>query len=167
MSEKISEKYGNDAELEYIRKTYNNYQIELKQENDSLRISMYNNQDFYESNFSTNYLQNKFEKRVPIQEIISEICQLIDERKIEIQGNKLILKRNQGNIELILGESFQSMTKLEEKIKLIGIISLSAIIFLFILFTLILTYSFNKKIKDLENFKIKEINERIKYKNKI
>ena len=163
MSEKISEKYGNDAELEYIRKTYNNNQIELKQENDSLRISMYNNQDFYESNFSTNYLQNKFEKRVPIQEIISEICQLIDERKIEIQGNKLILKRTQGNIELILGESFQSMTKLEEKIKLIGIISLSAIIFLFILFTLILTYSFNKKIKDLENSKIKEINERIKY----
>ena len=163
MSEKISEKYRNDTELEYIRKTYNNYQIELKQENDSLRISMYNNQDFYESNFSTNYLQNKFEKRVPIQEIISEICQLIDERKIEIQGNKLILKRNQGNKELILGESFQSMTKLEEKIKLIGIISLSAIIFLFILFTLILTYSFNKKIKDLENSKIKEINERIKY----
>ena len=124
---------------------------------------MYNNKVFYESNFSTNYLQNKFEKRVPIQEIISEICQLIDERKIEIQGNKLILKRNQGNKELILGESFQSMTKLEEKIKLIGIISLSAIIFLFILFTLILTYSFNKKIKDLENSKIKEINERIKY----
>ena len=163
MSEKISEKYRNDTELEYIRKTYNNYQIELKQENDSLRISMYNNQDFYKSTFSTNYLQNKFEKRVPIQEIISEICQLIDERKIEIQGNKLILKRNQGNKELILGESFQSMTKLEEKIKLIGIISLSAIIFLFILFTLILTYSFNKKIKDLENSKIKEINERIKY----
>ena len=163
MSEKISEKYGNDTELEYIRKTYNNYQIELKQENDSLRISMYNNQDFYESNFSTNYLQNTFEKKVPMKEIISEICQLIDERKIEIQGNKLILKRNQGNIELILGESFQSMTKLEEKIKLIGIISLSAIIFLFILFTLILTYSFNKKIKDLENSKIKEINERIKY----
>ena len=163
MSEKISEKYGNDAELEYIRKTYNNYQIELKQENDSLRISMYNNQDFYKSTFSTNDLQKKFKKRVSIQEIISEICQLIDERKIEIQGNKLILKRTQGNIELILRESFQSMTKLEEKIKLIGIISLSAIIFLFILFTLILTYSFNKKIKDLENSKIKEINERIKY----
>ena len=148
--------------LEYLKKTYNNYQIELNQEKDSLRISMYNNKVFYESNFSTNYLQNTFEKR-PIQEIISEICQLIDERKIEIQGNKLILKRNQGNKELILGESFQSMTKLEEKIKLIGIISLSAIIFLFILFTLILTYSFNKKIKDLENSKIKEINERIKY----
>ena len=163
MSEKISEKYGNDTELEYIRKTYNNYQIELKQENDSLRISMYNNKVFYESNFSTNYLQNTFEKRVPIQEIISEICQLIDERKIEIQGNKLILKRNQGNKELILGESFQPMTKLEEKIKLIGIISLSIIIFLFILFTLILTYSFNKKNKDLENSKIKEINERISY----
>ena len=163
MSEKISEKYGNDTELEYLKKTYNNYQIELNQEKDSLRISMYNNKVFYESNFSTNYLQNKFEKRVSIQEIISEICQLIDERKIEIQGNKLILKRNQGNKELILGESFQSMTKLEEKIKLIGIISLSAIIFLFILFTLILTYSFNKKIKDLENSKIKEINERIKY----
>ena len=148
--------------LEYLKKTYNNYQIELNQEKDSLRISMYNNKVFYESNFSTNYLQNTFEKR-PMKEIISEIYQLIDKRKIEIQGNKLILKRNQGNIELILGESFQSMTKLEEKIKLIGIISLSAIIFLFILFTLILTYSFNKKIKDLENSKIKEINERIKY----
>ncbi len=161
MSERISEKYGINTELEYLRKTYNNYQIELKQEKDSLRISMYNNQVFYESNFSTNYLQNKFEKRVPIKEIISEISQLIDERKIEIEGNKLILKRNQGNIELILEVSFQSLTNLEEKIKLIGIISLSIIIFLFILFTLILTYSFNKKIKDLENSKIKEINERV------
>ncbi len=161
MSERITEKYGNNTELEYIRKTYNNYQIELKQEKDSLRISMYNNQVFYEANFSTNYLQNKFEIRVPIKEIISEICQLIDERKIEIEGNKLILKRNQGNIELTLVESFQTITKLEEKIKLIGIISLSIIIFLFILFILILTYSFNKKIKDLENSKIKEINERV------
>ncbi len=149
--------------LEYIRKTYNNYQIELKQEKDSLRISMYNNQVFYEANFTTNYLQNKFEKRVPIKEIINEISRLINERKIEIEGNKLILKRNQGNIELTLGESFQTITKLEEKIKLIGIISLSIIIILFILFILILSYLFNKKIKDLENFKIKEINERISY----
>ena len=90
-------------------------------------------------------------------EIIQAIINLIDENKIDIQENTLIFKReNEEKSILELKNSFISIKNINKKINLIIIVSVSLLIGLVVMISLILSNEIEKKIKVMENSKIKE-----------
>ena len=106
-------------EVDKIQKIYNNYEITLKNEKDSLNIlvNQIGNPIIFESTFSNDELEEKFKEKKSIKEIINEISELIDREKIEIKDKLLILKKNVLIIELKLEISLDSLIKLENRIE--------------------------------------------------
>ena len=106
-------------EVDEIQKFYNNYEITLKNEKNSLNIlvNQIGNPIIFESTFSNDELEEKFKEKKSIKEIIKEISELIDREKIEIKDKLLILKKNDLIIELKLEISLDSFIKLENRIE--------------------------------------------------
>ena len=106
-------------EMDKIQKLYNNYEITLKNEKDSLNIlvNQISKSIIFESTFSNDELEEKFKEKKSIKEIINEISELIDREKIEIKDKLLILKKNDLIIELKLEISLDSLIKLENRIE--------------------------------------------------
>ena len=106
-------------EVDEIQKFYNNYEITLKNEKDSLTIlvNQIGKSIIFESTFSNDYLEEKFKEKKSIKEIINEISELIDREKIEIKDKLLILKKNDLIIELKLEISLDSLIKIENRIE--------------------------------------------------
>ncbi len=155
-----------------VAKMYNDYTIQLTKNNDSLIISIFNDSIHYHSVYSLDDLKDKFRNLInanTIDEIIQEISNLIDEKKIDIQENSLIFKReNEEKTALELKISFISITKFDnyinKKINSIIYVGIGLLIGLVLMISLILSIVIEKKITVIENSKIKEIDKRLKNK---
>ena len=157
----------NENNDEKFRTKCDDYTIQFKKKDDSLIISLYNKYILYKSVYSLKDLRNKFTNANTIDDIIQEIRNYSKENKIEIKKNEIIFKTNIP-IVLKLDISLKSITKFDnyitEKIKLIIIVSIISLIGLVIMISLILNNEIEKKIKIIENSKIKEIDKRLKNK---
>ena len=92
-----------------IRKSFNQYKIELITNQNSIVISIKSNSLFYKSNFNFQNLKQFFIGKNRIEEITEFICILIEHNRIKIEENDLYFKLillsslvNSPNIELIL-----------------------------------------------------------------
>ena len=157
----------NENNDEKFRTKRDDYTIQFKKKDDSLIISLYNKYILYKSVYSLKDLRNKFTNANSIDDIIQEIRNYRKENKIEIKKNEIIFK-TKIPIVLKLDISLKSITKFDnyitEKIKLIIIVSIISLIGLVIMISLILNNEIEKKIKIIENSKIKEIDKRLKNK---
>ena len=134
-------------EVDEIQKFYNNYEITLKNEKDSLNIlvNQIGNPIIFESTFSNDELEEKFKEKKSIKEIMNEISELIDKDKIEIKDKLLIIKKDDLIIELKLKISLDSLeNRIEQQFKIITVICIISMIFLICIFSLIIIYEINR-----------------------
>ncbi len=157
-------------EMDKIQKLYNNYEITLKNEKDSLNIlvNQIGKSIIFESTFSNDYLEEKFKEKKSIKEIINEISALIDEDKIEIKDKLLIINKNDLTIELKLKISLDSLeNRIEQQFKIITVICIISMICLICIFSLIMIYEINRNMNicdknyiEFDN-KLKDLNRKI------
>lgn len=127
-------------------KEFNKYTIKIIQKIDSIIILINQNKLLFQSKFNLNYLQS-FKLLLPnltVHEMVKFIINLIDQKKVRIEENKIKLKfvlisllPNYPNVKLILNKKNELMNeinnlkdenfnletkinKLDEKIELIG-----------------------------------------------
>ena len=97
-----------------IQKYFNEYKIQLITYLDSIKISIQNNSNIYQSSFNLEYLQKLFIVNNTIESISHLILTLIEHNNIEIEENNVNMKLilissliNNTNIELILNKTFE------------------------------------------------------------
>ena len=97
-----------------IQKYFNEYKIQLITYLDSIKISIQNNSNIYQSSFNFEYLHKLFIVNNTIESISHLILTLIEHNNIEIEENNVNMKLilissliNNTNIELILNKTFE------------------------------------------------------------
>ena len=97
-----------------IQKYFNEYKIQLITYLDSIKISIQNNSNIYQSSFNLEYLQKLFIVNNTIESISHLILTLIEHNNIEIEENNINMKLilissliNNSKIELILNKTFE------------------------------------------------------------
>ena len=97
-----------------IQKYFNEYKIQLITYLDSIKISIQNNSNIYQSSYNFGYLHKLFIVNNTIESISHLILTLIEHNNIEIEENNVNMKLilissliNNTNIELILNKTFE------------------------------------------------------------
>ena len=97
-----------------IQKYFNEYKIQLITYLDSIKISIQNNSNIYQSSFNLEYLHRLFIVNNTIESISHFILTLIERNNIQIEENNINMKLilissliNNTNIELILNKKYE------------------------------------------------------------
>ncbi len=99
-----------------IQKYFNEYKIQLITYLDSIKISIQNNSNIYQSSFNLEYLHRLFIVNNTIESISHFILTLIERNNIQIEENNINMKLilissliDNNNIELILKKKYESI----------------------------------------------------------